>query len=347
MAKLFLLSRRTWVALCFFCVIFFPCFSCGQQPVQLTITQAWELAKKNYPLIKQYELVARTRDYSVANASKGYLPAFTINGQATYQSDVTNLPFKIPISGFSLPTYSRDQYKIYAEADQVIYDGGAIKSQKESAAVNATIQQQNLEVELYSLYDRISQLYFGSLLVDEQLQQNDLLKKDVQNGLDKVQAQVGNGTAYRSSADELSAQLLQADQSRIELQSVRKAYLAMLGYFVHLSLSENTVLEKPQAPDFTDNINRPELLLYDFQKQNYDLQDKLLKVQLRPKFSFFVQGGYGRPGLNFLNNNFQWYYIGGIRMTWNLGKLVHLKKSKTIVNHKPRIAGHRKRNFSV
>jgi len=302
----------------------------AQMQGSLTIEKAYHLARNNYPLIKQRDLITKTKEYSVSNAAKGYLPVLNINGQATYQSDVTNFPFKIP--GFAVPTYSKDQYKVYGEVDQVIYDGGNIKTQKQSAEVNEVIQQQNIEVQLYALFDRVNQLYFGALLVDEQLKQNDLLKIDIQNGLDKVKAQVANGTAYRSSADELSAQLLQADQSRVELLTMRKAYLSMLGLFVNLSLDENTILEKPAAVAITDIITRPELLLYDYQKRNFDLQDKLLDVQLRPKFNFFFQGGYARPGLNLLSNNFEWYYIGGLRLNWSIGSLYTLKKQRQILD---------------
>jgi outer membrane protein TolC len=303
----------------------------AQSAGKLTIEKAYQLARKNYPLIKQMDLLVKTKEYSVSNAAKGYLPAFSVNGQATYQSAVTSFPFKVPIPGFTLPNYSKDQYKIYAEVDQVIYDGGVIKNQKQTAEVNQIIQQQNIEVELYALYDRVNQLFFGALLMDEQLKLNDLLKKDIQNGIDKTKALVANGTAFRSSVDELSAQLLQTEQSRVELIASKKEYLDMLGLFINNLLDENTVLEEPPIPEITDSVSRPELLFYDYQKRNYDLQEEFLKTQLRPKFSFFVQGGYARPGLNFLSNDFAWYYIGGLRLSWNLGSWYTLKNQKELL----------------
>ncbi len=296
----------------------------------LTIEKAYQLARKNYPLIKQRDLISRTKQYSVDNAGKGYLPALLFNGQATYQSDVTALPFKFPTPGIIIPHYSKDQYKLYGEIDQLIYDGGMISNQKQTAQVNEVIQQQNLKVELYALYDRVNQLFFGAILLDEQLKQNKLLKSDIQNGIDKTKAQVDNGTAYRSSLDELMAQLYQTDQSRVEFQATRKAYMDMLGLFINQPLDTNTTLEQPAVPQLTDNISRPELLYYDYQKKTYDLQDELLKIQLRPKFSLFFQGGYGRPGLNLLSNDFAWFYIGGARLSWNLGGLYTLKNMRQL-----------------
>ena len=302
----------------------------AQSPEPLTIEKVYELARTNYPLIKQKDLIAKTTGYSVSNAAKGYLPVFSVNGQATYQSAVTSFPFKIP--GFDIPEFNKDQYKVYGEANQVIYEGGIIKNQKETVRANEVVQQQNLEVQLYALYDRVNQLFFGALLMNEQLKQNDLLQQDIQNGISKAKARVDNGVAFRSSVDELSAQLLQAQQSAVELAATKKAYLQMLGLFINADLDSNTLLQKPTAPEMTDDINRPELLLYDYQKQIYDLQGKLLKDQLKPKLSFFVQGGYGRPALNFLSNNFDWYYTGGVRLNWNFGSLYTLKNQQHILN---------------
>ena len=326
------LSKITALVLIIIFTIFAKLTLYAQQQGSVTIEKVYQLAGKNYPLIKQRDLIAKTKDYTVSNAGKGYLPVFFVNGQATYQSAVTSFPFKIPLPGVTLPNYSKDQYRIYGEADQVVYDGGIIKNQKQTAEANEIVQQQNLEVELYALYDRVNQLFFGALLMDEQLKQNDLLKQDVQNGVDKAKALVANGTAYRSSVDELSAQLLQADQSRVELIAAKKAYLDMLSLFIDIKLDDSTILEKPAAPVLNDNINRPELLFYDYQKKIYDLQGHLLNVQLRPKVSFFVQGGYGRPGLDALSNNFEWYYIGGIKLNWNFGSLYTLKNQQYILD---------------
>lgn len=303
----------------------------AQPATRLTIDEAYQLARNNYPLVKQKDLINKTKEYSVSNASKGYLPAFSLNGQATYQSTVTNFPFQIP--GFAIPQYDRDQYKVYAEVNQVVYDGGIIKNQQQTAIANEQIQQQNLAVELYKLYDRVNQLFFGALLMDEQLHQNDLLKKDIQNGIDKAKALVANGTAYRSSVDELSAQLLQAEQSRVEIKATKKAYADMLGLFINSPINDSTIFEKPFAPLTTGNIiTRPELIAFDYQKQTYDLQGKLLNAQLRPRVSLFAQGAYGRPGLNVLSNNFTWYYIGGLKFNWNFGSLYTYKNQLQLLD---------------
>ncbi|HVS96621.1 MAG TPA: TolC family protein [Puia sp.] len=299
-------------------------------PVRLTIREAYRLAREHYPSSRQRDLIEKTKEFSVENAAKGYLPQLSFNGQATLQSDVTTLPVKVPIAGFNLPSYSKDQYRLYAEIDQVLYDGGAISNQQQAARVSALIGQQSLIVELHGLFDRVNQLYFGVLLLEEQLKQNDLLQEDIQNGIDKLRAMVDNGTAYRSGIDELAAQLLQAGQSRTEEQVARKAYLDMLTLFTGAVLDDHLPLAEPPELPLQQTISRPEWLLFEYQKRNYDLQEEIADAQVRPRFSLFLQGGYARPALNMLSNDFAWYYIGGIRISWNLAGYYTLKRVRSI-----------------
>ena len=171
-----------------------------------TIEDCYRLARQNYPLLKQKELILKSKEYSIQNAGKGYLPQFSINGQATYQSDVTEIPIKIPNT--NIPAISKDQYKIYTEANQTIFDGGIIKIQKQSIEANAAVEDQKLEVKLYDLKERINQMFFGILLVNEQDTLTEILKKDIQNGITKINAAIANGTALKSSSDALQAELL-------------------------------------------------------------------------------------------------------------------------------------------
>lgn len=298
------------------------------QPVRLTIWEAYRLAREHYPSSRRRDLIALTKQYTVENAAHGYLPQLSFSGQATEQSAVTNIPIKVP--GFSLPAYSRDQYKVYGEIDQVVYDGGLIRNQQDAARVEALIDDKNLDVELHAVYDRIDQLYFGALLLDDELAQNELLQQDIRNALEKTRAMAENGTAYPAALDEPQAQLLQAGQSRTGLDLGRTAYLDMLSLLTGATLDPRVPLAPPPDLYLDETITRPELLLFEYQKRNYDLQEEMAASQLRPRLGLFLQGGYARPGLNMLSNDFAWYYIGGVRLTWTFGNLYTLKRTRML-----------------
>jgi len=306
----------------------------GQSPKSISLDDCYKLARQNYPLIKQHDLIEKTKNYSIENAAKGYYPQVNFNGQATYQSAVTEIAISgLPaaFSHLSFPTLPLEQFNLHGEVDQTIYDGGVIKQQKQSDMANADAQQQNVEVQLYALKDRINQLYFGALLIDEQIKQNDLTQKDIQSSIDKMQAGVTNGTALQSSVNELQAEVLQQQQNKIELQANHKAYLDMLGVFTSQQYDTNTTLQIPISVAISDSIKRPELSLYDFQKKNDDVQEKILNSANRPKFSFFAQGGYALPGLNAFDVNPALYYITGFRLSWNLGGYYTLNNQKQIL----------------
>ncbi len=300
----------------------------AQSPA-LTLDECYTLAKQNYPLIRQRELIKKTRDYSIENAGKGYLPQWVSSGQLTYQSDVTQIPFKVP--GFDIPTPSKTQYKVYGEVDQTIYDGGNIRLQKQTQQANADIQDQNLEVQLYALKDRVNQIFFGILLINEQIKQNELQQQDLQAIVNTTQAAVDNGSGYRRSADEAKVELLNAQQTNINLKGNRKAYIDMLALFINQPLDENVALEKPAEVELPSTINRPELKLYDYQKKLYDVQEKQLSVNVLPKVSAFIQGGYSNPPLNALKATPAFYYIGGVKFNWPLGSLYTNKNERKIL----------------
>lgn len=303
------------------------------QDKPLTIREAYQLARKNYPMIRQQGLIEKTRDYSVSNAAKGYLPQLTIQGQATYQSAVTEFKLPVSIPGVEFPNISKDQYKVYGEVNQAIYDGGNVRTQVRSHEANAQVESQKLEVELYKLNERVNQLFFGILMLDEQLRQSDLLKKDINLGIRKVQALVDNGTAFKSNANTLKAELLKADQRTIDLAASRKAYVEMLGLLTAQPLGDSAVLAKPVGLAAGHDVNRPELRLYDAQNRSLDVQSQLLDVRNRPKINFFFQGGYGRPALNILNNGFDPYYITGVRLNWSLSGLYTIKKDRELIRN--------------
>ena len=297
----------------------------------LTLDKVNETAKQHYPLIRQKDLIQQTRNITVENLNKGYLPQLSLSGQATYQSDVTAV--KIPVPGVSIDPLSKDQYRIVADVSQVIYDGGFIRQQKNMQQLTADVEEQKIEVELYKLTERINQIYLSILYIDEQLKQTQLIRKDLETGLKKTEAQVENGIAFRSNVNLLKAELLKIDQRVIELNATRTGLLDVLGLFTGEAYSNATVLEKPSvttaAADAT--IQRPELTLFQKQQQVLEGQNSLNKTRLLPKTSLFVQGGYGRPGLNMLENKFAAYYITGVRFNWGLGALYTAKREKELV----------------
>ncbi|MEC3881214.1 TolC family protein [Parapedobacter sp. 10938] len=308
------------------CTLALPVGNARAQAATLTLPQCQARATQNYPMVKQRDLIAKSASYAVDQHGTRSLPQININGQATYQSAVTEIPIHVP--GMDIPTMNKDQYKLYGEINQNLYDGGLTRLGKEAIEAEADVKHQALEVELYQIKARVNQLYFGILLLDAQLAQNDLLQKDIQAGLEKINAAIANGAALKSEGSLLEAEQLTTQQQATELQASRQAYLHMLGLFIGRELDEHTSFERPVYPGSLSAITRPELDWYSLQKNSLAVERRLLGAKTRPKLGLFLQAGMGRPALNMLSSDFEAYYYGGIRLSISLSGFYTLKKER-------------------
>lgn len=304
---------------------------------RITIEECYQKAQDNYPAIEQYDLIEKSKSFNLENASKGYLPQITFSAKASYQSDVTKLPIDISqlgIGGFQIPELSKDQYGLTLDVNQTIWDGGQIKSQKEHIKSKADVQQKKLQVNIYSINARVNQIYFGILLADAQIKQNNLLKEYLHNSYNKVEAYVRNGIAHQADLDAIRMDQLKAEQNEIEYLSTKKAYIAMLSKLTGCDLTAETEFVRPDMIRPASNeVKRFELELYKSQIQEYETESRKITADLYPKIGLFVTGGYGKPGLNMLENKFSTYYTAGVKLSWNIGSFYSLKNNRKLVRN--------------
>jgi outer membrane protein TolC len=307
---------------------------------QLTIDALQEKARQNYPQIKQFDLISKSAELNLSNASSANLPQITLSGRATLQSDAINLTLNLPGGAMSIKQ-DKDQYQAVAEINQVLWDGGVIKARKQSIKNSAELEKQKLEVDLYTLRDRVNQLFFGILMLREQQVQAEILAQELQTNLEKIKACLKNGVANQSDVDALQVELLNVGQRQIELKSAETTYRDMLAALTGVQLDSSTVFIKPlnAMPSEKPTIKRPELGLFDAQLHLLDNQTQLEQTAIMPKFGLFLQGGYGRPGLNMLATGFAPFYIGGVRFSWNISSfytrknnLENIQLNKEMVN---------------
>mgnify|MGYP000789091533 FL=1 len=304
---------------------------------QITIEECYRKAQENYPLIKQYDLIEKTKEYNLANASRGYLPQVMLSAKATYQSDVTKMPFdlaQLGMQGIKIPTLSKDQYGVTLEINQTIWDGGEISSQRAIARTGSAVEEKKVEVNVYSINDRVNRIYFGILLTDARIEQNRLLKKELQRNYDRVYSCMLGGIANSSDLDAVRVDQLKAEQNEAALLCTKQAYVEMLSQLIGEEIDATAEFVKPSIMrPSTDAINRPELELYDMQVKNFEAENRRVSSALYPRFGLFITGGYGRPGLDMLKNEFSPYYLAGVRMSWNIGSFYTEKNRRRVIRN--------------
>lgn len=326
-------------------LILIPFGIAAQTSQVLTLDEANARAAKNYPGMRQKALNQKSSTIVIDNLQKNYLPQVNLSAQASYQSAVTEVPIKNP--AFAFEPLSNDQYRALLDVNQLIYDGGSISEHKKIQVWNDKIENQKIEVELQKLRERINQVYFSALFADEQLSLTRLIEKDIEAGISRVEAQVNNGTAYRSALATLKAEKLKNDQRATEWRASRLGLINVLSEYIGSPLPETIKLEWPNTNNISlgDTIIRSELGLLNFQDSLLQQKNRLIDVRNRPKFSAFVQGGYGRPGLNMLLNEFDFFYMTGLRANWQLSSFYTSKKDREQVDINRRMLEVQRDNF--
>jgi|SRR5690554_4260800 len=292
-----------------------PWFAFSQQT--LTLEACYTKAEENYPLAKQSALLEEQTTAEISALGKERLPKLSLNAQATYQSDVIEFPIENP--AFYVEPPNNDQYRATLDANQLIYGGGSIDANIRLKTAESLTRKQQVAVNLYTLKNRINQIFFNVLLLQEQ---NKLLvskMEDLDARSKEISSGVKHGAILPASKHLLQAEKLKLAQQLSEIDYNRRKALDNLGALLAQDLDDETVLERPQNHTLSDHQSeRPELKLFELRQMQLETSKEVISKANYPKISGFAQAGYGNPGLNMLDNSFQDFYMVGVKLNWSI-----------------------------
>lgn len=319
-----------------------PFLAVAQQ--KLSLEDCYDLANKNYPLAKQNQLLSQKKDLELQTLSKEYLPKIDLNAQATYQSEVTQVPIKIPNS--TINPLNKDQYRATLDINQIIYNGGLQEVNNTIKEIQTKVQQQQVSVNLYQLKSRINQLYFSIFLLQERAAILLAKREQLQSKIAEVKTGVKFGALLPTSEKVLEAEDLKIKQLLSEIKFDKKKALENLSILTASPLDENTTLIKPKLNlDSNSKNNRPELQLFDLQNEQIEISKTAISKNNLPKLKAFGQAGYGNPGLNMLDNSFQTFYMVGLKANWNVFDWNKSKTDREILSVSENIIAAEKETF--
>lgn len=296
---------------------------------RVTLEECQLRARDNYPVIAQQGLIDQLEEFNISNARRNWLPKISLSAMAAYLSEVPEFPSTLndlfSQLGVNLAAMPNTLYGTTVQIQQAIWDGGLIKAQTEAAKAESEVSRRSWESEMYALTERVNQLYFGSLLLQENIATADLMIEDLQRNYKMLESMAAFGTAEKNDLDMLKVEILGAQQQRAQLASTRTAYIAMLSIMTGLELTAATELEKP-APDGIpagDGNRRPEFALLDAQAGLLDAQRRAVRASVMPQIGAFVLGAYSNPSPNIFNSMMgdgKWspYLFAGISLKWNI-----------------------------
>ncbi len=327
-----------------FTVIGVLLISIGSFGQTLTLSECQQKARENHPLLKQAGVINELYSLRVKSVGSSNLPQIDLNAKASYQSDVTSI--SIPMLGIE-NEQSKDQYKVYLDIKQKIYDFGVTSGRKDVEKADYEINQQQNEVDLYKIKETVNSLFFNIMALQENNFILNLKRQSLNERMKIVESAVKNGMSLPNEFDNLKAESLTTDQQQMELLMSKQTALSLLGILIGTELNENTVLEKPLVENISesDSLFRPEEKLFDAQIIKLEQQRKTLGRTNLPMLYAFGQAGYGRPGLNMLNNDFADWYIGGVGLSWNLWDGNKTKRDKAVLQTQKRSINIARENF--
>ena len=284
-----------------------------------------QLAKRNYPLIKQNALITENAENNRNTENKRWLPKLSFGANAVYQSEV------IEFLGMSFP---HDSYVTALALEQNVFDGGQIHAQKRLDRLNSENELQKNAVEVYKLVDRITQLYSNILLSRENLKTLNIYKNDVGNKKAIISASYNNGLVLQSNVEALEAEELRTEQSIEEAKENIKAYYKSLTMYINQPVDDSTKFLTAPVLNVSksDEITRPELKAFEAQKAVWDARHKLNNSAALPRLTIGGQYAYGRPGPNFINQDLRFFGQASVSLKWNIAALYSLNNEKQNIN---------------
>ena len=303
---------------------------------QVTLEECVRLAQDNYPLIRKYDLLNQTKEVNLSDINKSWLPQINVYGQGTVQNEVPSFPESlagmISQTGTDISGLNEWQYKIGADISQNIWDGGASKTGRKIERAEDAERKASLDVQLYAIRERVEDLYFGILLIEEQCRQTRNMQTLLQSNLDKLRAMYENGTALQSDVDMVEAQYLSTSQQLIQAESTAESYRKVLEIFTGKSLAGQELV-KPDASIPQDLLpDRPELRLFEAQLQTNEARNASVTASTMPRIGLFAQAYYGYPGLDYfesmMSRDLSFNILAGVKVSWNIGAFYHKKNDR-------------------
>ena len=309
---------------------------------QVMLEECVTLARENYPLIRKYDLLAQVEEIDLSEINKSWLPQASLYGQGTAQNETPSFPESlakiVSQTGTFIMGVDEWQYKAGVDIRQNVWDGGESKAQRNTARAERAERQAALDVQLYAVRERVENLFFAILLLDEQMAQTRNMLTLLENNLDKMRTMLRHGTAMQSDVDMVEAQCLSVKQQLIQAERSSKSYREVLGLFTGKQLAGQELL-KPDASIPHELVpNRPELRHFEAQAQVNEAKRASVAASTMPRIGLFAQAYYGYPGFDYFESMMgrdpSVNLLAGVKVSWNLGAFYHKKNE----NRKLRLA---------
>jgi outer membrane protein TolC len=215
---------------------------------------------------------------------------------------------------------NKDQYKTFIDINQLIYDGGASKTRTMLQDLSSKNSLTRIQLANRNLLQETQKIYFSALLAQENRQIWETAKEENLARKSVLETGIRFGARTKNQLDILAVELLKIEQHITDISAAKTIAVEMLNLLTGMKLNNLTSFQIPANIQKITPLSYEtyEMKLLQNQQSLIATTEELNQSKLRPKAFVFGQGGYGNPALNMLKNEFQSYYLMGVRLNWDL-----------------------------
>ncbi|MEX0986381.1 MAG: TolC family protein [Bacteroidales bacterium] len=300
------------------------------------------------PRLKDKQMINEEGRLTIANVQRGLYPELTMNGRASYQSDVVTLSIDQPGFTLEFPEIPHSQFGLNLDIRQTLYDGGLTRHRKyyEQAVTEAAIK--NVEIDLYAFREQVAEIFFNILLLQDRLTNLEIALVNLEARENVLQSAVDHGIAETTDLQVIRVEILKMRQQYSALNANRQGALEMLAVYLGEELNDNVILEIPSLESaIPEDLKRPELEWITLQSRVLEAGKELSDVKRRPRVFAFSQAGVGMPGYNMLNDQVDSYYMVGAGIQWKIWDWNNVRREKQMLQTKQQVLNHSMETFSM
>lgn len=302
------------------------------QPMLMTIEQLFELADKNSKDIQLHNLMINEADQAVKVAKNKLLPTIDAKVELSYIGDgvMTDRDFSNGIHA-DMPHFGNS---FVLKASQVVYSGGAISRNIERSKLEAVkarheydISRQDLRFLLLGYYLDLFQLNNQKIVYERNVEQTQILVKDMRVAYDQGTALKSDITRYELQLQNLQLGLT-ATKNKINVINYKLATTLGLDsdavILPDTTALFNMTVERKMENDWMDESKfTPQMELANTEIEICKNNERLVRAEKLPKVSISVTNDFNGPILVEvppLDNNFN-YWFAGVSLSYSFDAL--------------------------
>ncbi len=286
------------------------------QPV--TIEQLIKAALDHHPYTDKISSEGELLKVKADGIKSALLPDISLNAQAGYQSLVPELPFQLP--GMAPPNIPKDRYQASIDLNQLIYDGGLTERRAQLVEVESQMNQTRIMVERFPIQQQVVDAWYGLELISIQRSILRLTLEDLEARLRVLQVGLDGGVVMQMDVDRIAVELERVRQRNAQIHADSARIIDVLSEITGMTFTDRTVFAptSDDGPGINSQPVRPEVKLFDLAAEMADARMHVEKALRRPKVAGYLQGAYGKPGLDIFADSFSPFWQVGVRTSWAL-----------------------------